>query len=540
MVLRSSHLGNDPKTFNPLIANDSTSSSYASRLFMGLVEHDPDTYEVIPSLAKSFEIFDDGKTIIVELRKDIFWSDGEAITVDDVLFTWNTLLKDKIAISSLRDILSVDGDFPEVRKISNAKVSFSTKKVFAPFLSYLSTVILPKHDIERFFIEKNASSFAEKQKAFNSYLDVYTKPSKIVSSGAFLLHELISGERIIMKKNPRFFIKDSEGNALPYVDKIVFTYSQDLGSAIFRFLADESYSLGVSPSNVALMKSLEKKYNYTLYEMGPSQGTNFFWFNLSTNVPQPKYSWFNNENFRLAMSYAIDREAMVANVFQGMADPLHTAEPAVSPFYNAKLAHYKQDIDYAKKLLEQEKFILKDGILYDKKNNKVEFDLFTNSGNKERELIAVIVKDNLAKLGIKVNVKVLEFNNFVGKLMQGKDYDSGVIGLTGGLEPNDGANVWKSDGRLHLFDVKSSQKNPITRSWEKEIDVLFDKGVQSLDFAQRKQIYDKFQSIIYEHNPLIYLASPQSFTMVKNKLENVRKTKYSGVIPYLYQVKVKI
>lgn len=536
MVIRAGHFGSDPKTLNPLIATDATSANYASMLFLGLIEHDPDTFEVIPNLAKSFAVTDSGKTITVELREDIFWSDGKKITADDVIYTWNDLLKDGIATSSLKDILSIDGVFPEITKLSETKIQFKTIKVFAPFLNSLATEIMPKHAIEKFFKNKDANTFAEKQKAFMSFMDIYTKPKDIVSSGPFLFSELISGERIIMKKNPYFFIKDHDGKQLPYADKIVFTFSADAGSGIFRFLADESYFLSVSPSTAALMKSLEKKYNYNLYEMGPSTGTNFFWFNLSRNVKEPKYSWFNNKEFRRAVSYAIDRKAIINNVFQGMAKPLYTAEPQISPFFNEKLIEYPQDLDKAKEILKSQGFIFKEGKLYDQKSNLVEFDIYTNSGGAEREQMVVIIKSNLEELGIKTNIKILEFNNLVSRLMQSKDFDASVLALTGGNEPNDGANVWKSDGRLHLFDVKSAQKNPVIRDWEHEIDTIFNQAVQTLDFNERKKYYDRFQEIIYEENPLIYIASPLTFTMAKTKVKNLRNTKYGGIMPHLYSV----
>ena len=539
MVVRQGHTGADPKTFNPLTATDATSSNYAEMLFLGLVEHDPDTYEIVPYLAESFELKDSGKRILVKLRDDIFWSNGVKITADDVVYTWNDLLRDGIATSSLKDILSVDGEFPQVRKISEREIEFKTKKVFAPFLDSLGTNILPKHAIEAFFEENEAKTFEDKQKAFNNYLNIYMSPEKIVSSGPYLFERLDSGERIVLKKNPLFFLKDKEGVDLPYADKMIYTFSKDTTAGVFKFLADEIYFLGVTPKTAALMKSLEDRYNFKLFENGPSSGTNFFWFNLSKNVPEPKYSWFNNKEFRRAVSYAIDRQAIINNVFEGLAAPLYTAEPLKSPFFDETIEEYPRDMNKAKAILKEQGFNLKDGILYDAKGNKVEFDFYTNSGTPERELMAVIVKSNLEELGIKTNIKILEFNNFVGKLMQGKDYDAGIIALTGGNEPNGGANVWKSDGRLHLFDVKKFQDDPVIRPWEKEVDRLFNAGVQTLDFDERKAIYSKFQRIIYEENPLIYLVSPLGFGLAKNYIRNVKKHKYGGLVPHNYSIFVE-
>jgi peptide/nickel transport system substrate-binding protein len=123
--------------------------------------------------------------------------------------------------------------------------------------------------------------------------------------------------------------------------------------------------------------------------------------------------------------------------------------------------------------------------------------------------------------------------------MQGKDYDAGIMGLTGDNEPNNGANVWKSNGRLHLFDIKSSQDQPLVRDWEKEVDMLFNEGVQHMDFQSRKKYYDRFQEIIAEENPLIYLASPNTLSAISYKIIDVKPTKYGGLIPYLSEVKLE-
>lgn len=539
-TLRLTHTGGDPKTLNPWTATDASSSHFGSMLFEGLIVSDPDTNDPVPHFAESFEISNSGKKIEVKMRDDIFWTDGKPITAYDVEFTWNTLLRDEIAISSLRDILMVDGEFPEVIALNEKELIFKTKEVFAPFLDYIGIEIAPKHHVEKFFKENNANSFEEKQKAFSNYLNINSKPSEIVSSGAFKLDSIKHGERIELIKNKKYFKKDDKGRTLPYVKKISYSYVQDNTAAVFKFLAGEAYTLGVTPQNAAFIKSLEDQYDFKLYDNGPSTGTHFLWFNLSKNIPEPKYSWFNNKIFRKAISYAIDRDGIVNNVFQGLGAPLFTAESLVSPYLNEALAKgFKRNIKKAKELLRAEGFQLKEDELFDKDGNRVEFNLFTNAGNPERELMAVIVVSNLKELGIKANFKLLEFNNFVGRLMQGKDYEAGIISLTGGNEPNGGANVWRSDGRLHMFDVKKFQDEPITRDWEKEIDKLFDQGVKVIEKEKRKKYYDKYQEIISEYNPLIYIASPKTLTAVSHKLGNIRNTKYGGVMPYLYKVYIK-
>jgi peptide/nickel transport system substrate-binding protein len=536
-TLRLTHVGADPKTLNPWTATDAGSSQFASMLYESLIVNDPETNEPVPHFAQEFSLSNGGKTIEVNLRDDIFWTDGVPITAYDVEYTWNTLLRDQVAESSLRDILLVDNEFPEVEAINDRKIIFRTKEIFAPFLNYIGIAIAPKHDLERFFKERGASSLEEKRKFFHSYLSINSDLTKIISSGAFKISSIKHGERIEFKRNPDYFIKDSSGKSLPYLERIIYSYVQDNTAAVFKFLASEAHSISVTPQNAAFIKTLEKQYNFTLYDNGPSTGTNFLWFNLSNNIGEPKYSWFNNKNFRQAISYAIDRDSVVDNVFQGLGEPLFTAESLKSPYLNTLLATgFARNIDKALELLEQEGFKLINNELFDSEDNRVEFNLFTNAGNPERELIAVIVVDNLKELGIKANFKLLEFNNFVGRLMQGKDYEAGIISLTGGTEPNGGANVWRSTGRLHMFDVKKFQQDPITRDWEKELDRIFNQGVRVMEIEERKKYYDRYQEIVYEYNPLIYIASPKTLSAISNKLGNVRQTKYAGPIPYLHEL----
>ncbi len=543
-ILRLTHLGADPKTFNPWISSDASSSLFASMMFHGLIITDPDTDEPLPHMAESFKIEDGGKTIIVKLRQGLLWSDNQSITAEDVEYTWNTLIRDEVAVSSLKDILTIEGQFPQVEAIDEHTIVFKTTKVFAPFLKTIGIEIAPKHDIEKFFREHHASTLEQKQQVFNQYLSVDTDPAKIVCSGAFKLHKIQSGERIELRPNANFFLKDEDGNSLPYLDKIIYSYVRDSAADTFKFLAGESYMLDVSPQNAALIKGLEQKYKFTLYDAGPSTGTNFIWFNLSKNVSEPKYSWFNNVEFRRAVSYAIDRENIINNVFQGLGEPHFTAESLKSPYLNTQIKGHRRDVKRAREILIANGFHFNNNSasdeleLLDASNNRVEFNLFTNAGNQERELMAVIIVNNLKELGIKVNFKLLEFNNFVARLMQGKDYDAGIIGLTGGNEPNSGANVWKSDGRMHMFDVKKFQDHPITRDWELEINNILTQGVQVIEFNQRKAYYDKLQELVYEYNPFIYIASPKVLVAVNNKVKGVRITKYQGVIPYIYKLKI--
>ena len=195
----------------------------------------------------------------------------------------------------------------------------------------------------------------------------------------------------------------------------------------------------------------------------------------------------------------------------------------------------------AKEYLRNSGFYWEKGKLYDKYGNKVEFDLYTNAGNTERESIGVMVKQDLEELGMTVNFKPIEFNTLVSKLVNTNDFDSVIMGFTGSpLEPYGGKNVWYSNGTLHVFNMrKTPQDNKDIYPWEQQINELFDKASLELDFNKRKQLYEQYQQVVYDQKPLIYLYSPVRITAIRNKFGNINPTALGGAVHNLEEIYIK-
>lgn len=523
-VLNLSLLGSGPKTFNYWASNDSTSSQLAKLMFDNLLEEDPDTGEIIPHLAKSFEIKDGGKTITIKLREGIKWSDGKPITSDDVVYTWNEIVFTGIESGGFQSLCLIDGKYPSVKKIDEKTVEFMTQSIFAPFLRQITYSPLPKHIVEPLL--KKAESKDEAKKIFMRLWGTDTRPEDFVTNGPFKLKKYSQGERIEFEKNPDYFLINTKNEKLPYFDKIVFHSIQDQTLELFKFLANEIDIVSVRGEDVALIKKIEKKKKtFKTVNLGPTTSTEFLVFNLGYKGKETK--WFNNLYFRQAISHAIDREGIVDNVLGGVGKPLFTAESLAAIYLNKKLADgYPQDFNISKELLQKGGFKWdKNGDLLDSKNEKVEFTVLTNSENIARQSIGVIIQDDLKKLGIKINLRPIDFNTLIVKSDTG-DWQGIIIGFTGGFfEPNEGANVWKSEGRLHLFD----QTKHKPRDWELEIDKIFNEGTKVVEFEKRKKYYDRFQEIVYEQLPFIYLVSPLRISAYQNSLGNIRPTIYGGV-----------
>ena len=536
----SSTIGEGPKTFNPFNSKDNISSQMSEIMYDGLVTTDPVTGDTIPKLAKSFTV--NGKEYIVKLRHGIRWSDGRPITADDVVFTWQNIILDGFGNTSIRDSIVIDGKLPTVEKIDNYTVKFVTPEPFAPFLRMLSSPIAPKHVFE---------PAVKKGKAyFEGFLSTNTPPKDFVISGAFKLKEYVPAQRVVFERNPNYYVINKDGKKLPYLEKIVYLIVGDINNQVLKFEGGELDEISLQGANVARFKEMEKHGDFTVYNIGPDTGTMYIAMNMNNRkndkgkyyVNPKKQVWFQDKNFRQAVDYAIDRKNMVFNIANGLAEPLFTPETLNSIFLNKSLKGYDRNIEKSKELLKKSGFSWdKAGHLIDKFGNHVEFDLYTNAGNTEREAIGVMVKQDLEDLGMKVNFKPIEFNSLVNKLMATLDWDMVIMGFTGSpLEPNGGKNVWLSDGTLHIFNQRlETDLNSSRYDFEKRLDYLYTQGALATKFEDRKKYYDEYQKIVYDEKPLIYIYSPIRIVALRNKFQNIYPTSLGGVTHNIEEIFIK-
>ena len=533
----NSTIGEGPKTFNPFNSKDATSSTFADIMYDGLVTIDPVSGQYIPKLAKSFEI--SGNDYIVHLRHGVKWSDGKPITADDVYFTWKNIILDGYGNTSTRDSISVSGKLPTVQKLDDYTVKFTTPEPFAPFLASLSTPVAPKHIFEP--AVKKGKEF------FDTFMSTNINPKDLVTSGPFRMVEYVPAQRAVYKRNPDYYVINSKGEKLPYLDKIIYLIVGDANNEVLKFEGGELDVIGVKGSDVPRFKERQTHGDFSMINLGPDTGTMYLSMNLNDRkdengkpyVDPIKGKWFRDLNFRKAVDLVIDRENMVYNIANGFAKPLFTPESLNSIFLNEELKPYPRDVEKAKEFLRASGFTWdKKGRLRDKDGNRVEFDLLTNAGNSEREAIGVMVKQDLEDLGMKVNFKPIEFNSLVNKLLSTYEWDMVVMGLTGSpLEPNGGKNVWLSNGALHMYNQRKPAEAGVNLlPWEKELDYLFEKGATALSFEDRKKYYDRYQEIIYNEKPMIYLYSPVRISAIRNKFKNVYPTSLGGVIHNIEEI----
>jgi peptide/nickel transport system substrate-binding protein len=528
----------DPKSFNPILAKETSTTAITNLLFEGLTRTNGITAEVEPNLAKSWEVDEKGLVWIFYLRDDVHWFDGHQFSADDVVFTFNELIYNPDIPNSARDIFTIEDQTFKVEKVDRFTVKFTLPVRFAPFLRGMSQEILPKHVLKEIV----------KQRRFNSVWSLNVSPNKLIGTGPFRLVKYLPGQRIILQRNPLYWRKDKKGSRLPYLERIVFLVVQSQDTALLKFQEGELDYYGLRGVDYPFLKPKEQEGNFIIYETGPAFGTNFLVFNQNSGkdeksgkpyVEPKKLSWFKNKKFRQAVAHCIDKQAIIDIVMNGLGFPQDSAmSPSAGYFYNPNVRKYEYDLNKAKTLLKELGFVDKDkdGILEDKQGYDIEFNLFTNSGNTQRVQLANIIRKDLERVGFKVHFMQLEFNNLVTKLNSTYDWDAVILGLTGGIEPHFGNNVWQSSGQLHMWHPK--QKKPAT-SWEEQIDRIFNQAVQELDREKRKRLYDQWQEIVAENVPFIYTVLPANLFAVRNKFGNLYPTSFGGAFHNLEEIFIK-
>jgi peptide/nickel transport system substrate-binding protein len=544
----------DPKTFNEPLSQEV--SDIFPRTNEGLITENGLTGKVEPALAESWIIAPDGKRITYVLKENLKWSDGQPLTVEDIVFTYNDIYLNKEIPTDFRDVLRVgeSGALPTVRKLDERRVEFSIPEPFAPFLRVTGLGILPKHILQKSIETKDA----EGKPNFLSVWGTNTQPlSNIVVPGPYMIESYRVGERIILRRNPYYWRKGPKGEPQPSIERIVLQIVESTDTSLLQFRSGGVDIEGVTPDKFSLLKREEKKRGFKIYGGDPSLSTSYISFNLNKGrgkngkpfVDPIKSKWFNNLEFRQAIAHSIDRQQLLNNIYQGLGSFQHSMIPDQSPYYfppEEGLPTYEYSPEKAKVLF------LKAGFKYNPKNelidaegNRVRFSLITNAGNKIREAMGSQIKQDFAAVGIKVDFNPMAFNALVDKMDNSKQWDCLLLGFGGsGVEPNQSFNVWAIDGGLHAFNQGPKAGQPPIQGWEvsdweRKISNLYIKGAQELDETKRKAIYAEAQTLAQDNLPFIYLIKSRSFAAIRDRVKNVKYSALGGALWNIHELKIE-
>jgi peptide/nickel transport system substrate-binding protein len=513
-------LRSEPKTLNPVVANDISSREVIGQMTADLIHINRYTQSSESAVAKSWKVSPDQRRYTLDLRHGLRFSDGVPFDADDVVFSFKVYLDAKVNAPQ-RDSLLVGETPVTVRKVDPYTVTFELSRPYASAERLFDSVaILPRHLLER--------AYSEGKLVHAWSLD--TPPDRIAGLGPFRLKEYVPGQRLTLEGNPYYWKTDHNGHHLPYLGEITFLCVGNEDAEVLRFESGETDIINrINVDNYSVLQQERSSRGLQLYDLGPDLEYNFLLFNLNSTLPaeageiRRKQQWFNDVRFRQAISSAIDREGMNRIVYHGRGAPIWThVSPGNRLWFDSSTPRPARSLSHSRDLLRAAGFSWReeDGSLIDRRGTPVEFSIVTSSSSSERTEMATMIQQDLRELGIRLQVVPLEFHSMLDRIFQTHDYEVAVMGLGGGdVDPNSQMNVWLSSGDDHLWNL--GQVHPAT-VWEAEIDRLMKQQMSTPGPKDRKRLYDRVQEIEIEAVPVVFLVSPNLLVGAKERLRNFK------------------
>jgi len=482
----------EPKTFNPLLVEDDPSESIRYLTGGVLIRVNRLTQEITPELATHWKISNSGRTISFELRQGVRFSDGTPFSADDVACTMKQLMDPALHSPTGDAFRSGEGQI-QVKTSSPNHVEI--------------TFPAPIAGLERLFDQVAIMSAKSSLK-------------EMAVLGPYYIAENKAGSYLMLKRNPYYWKHDASGRQLPYVDGVRLDIVQNQDTEILRLLRGEIHF--VNSLNPEYFDKVTSENPGMAHNAGVSLDSEEIWFNQVARSPLPEYKkqWFRSTNFRRAISESINRQDLARVAFRGYA---HPAVGAVSPankfWFNSHLQAHPFDQKSALQRLSQDGFSLKDDVLRDQDGHVVEFSVITNAGNKYRERMAAMIQQDLAGIGVKLNIVTLDFPSLIERITKSFNYEACLLGLLNNdLDPDSQMNIWLSSAENHQWNP--AQKTPET-PWEAQVDKLMRAQASTLNENKRKKYFDEVQQIVWEQEPFIYLVNRDALSAVSPLVQNV-------------------
>lgn len=490
----------DPKTFNPLQVSDDASETVRYLTAGVLMRLNRLTQTVEPALATQWSVSKDGRSISFTLRHAVTFSDGTPFSSADVAYTIQQMM-DPAQHSPVGDSFR-SGDGTVQTKIDGPD------RITVTFPA-------PVAALDRMFDQVGILSAKSPNK-------------EMAVLGPFYVADQKAGSYVLLKRNPNYWKHDG-AQKLPYLDEVRLEIQSNRELELARFRRGDIQM--INGLDAELFDRLASAAPGSVRDSGPSLDSEQMWFNLVPTAPIPEYkrAWFRSSQFRRAISDAINRDDLAKVAFLGHARPAYgLVSPSNKFWFNSKLPAPKYDKTAALKQFTAAGFRFENGVLRDAQGNAVEFSVVTNSGNKYRERMAAMIQQDLAAIGIKLNVVTLDFPSLIERFTESFNYEAAMLGFTNvDLDPSSEMAVWLSSGENHAWNPK--EKTPET-TWEAEIDRLMHEQAASGDIQARKRAFDRVQQIVYDQAPMLFLVNKNALSAVSPKL--------AGVIPVVLRPQI--
>jgi peptide/nickel transport system substrate-binding protein len=432
-----------------------------------------------------------GRRVEFVLRKGIRFSDGTAFDAADVAATVRRV-NDRSVRSGVADTLRSEKGAIEIETHSADRIALTFP---APLTGLLGL-------FDQLAIQSSRSR----------------QPERAVL-GPYMVADYKPGQFVLLRRNPQYWKQDKQAHKLPYTDRVRLDILASRDIELSRFRSGELDVIDKVEPDV--FERMKKQMPTAVRDVGPSLDSEVLWFNQVPNAPLAAYKrqWFGSQRFRRAVSGAINRADIARVVYRGFARPAGAyISESNRTWWHSGLKPHPFDPDQAIRSLREDGFRLTGGKLFDRNGNAVEFSLITNSSSRARTQTAALLQQDLAKIGIRLNLVPLEFGSLIERITQTNDYEACLLGFTNvEPEPNSQVNVFLSSGNLHAW--YPAQPAPAT-AWEAEIDQLIRKQAGAPQSA-RKQALDRVQEILWRETPVIFLVHPDVLMAVSPELTNI-------------------
>ena len=509
------------------------------QMFDSLVEYDLETYDLIPALAASWDISDDGTVYTFNLREGVTWHDGEPFTAADVVFTYEQIITNPEARAgdAAQFTFTVAG---EQRMVTFEALDELTVRMTLPapspvFLLQQRFFIMPKHKLLPFSVEGGAEPAD-----INDAWPTSIAPSEVVGTGPFRLSAYVPGQLVRMDRNPDYWKVDEAGTALPYFDRLEFLIVQGTEAQTAQFLAGNLDQLNISGAQFPDFKSRELAgagfsviESPALFGSPPHLAFNF-------NAADPELAGiFSNAEFRRAMEFAVDRERIIDDVYNGLAQlPGTPTAPVNAAFFEDTTGLFNM-YDLAAAGAALDALGLTDtngnGVRNISASRELEFTLTYGSDSAVFTDIATIIQNDFAEIGVRVNLQGIQASQLLGTGMSG-DFEAIIVALGNQPDPELRKPIWQPGGALYYWHRATHPETPggdpnfdAMEPWEVRIWEIFDVNSTEMDAALRADRYREWQRLNAEFAPVIMIAKPGNVAAVYDTVGNFV---YSlGVIP---------
>jgi peptide/nickel transport system substrate-binding protein len=472
----------DASNLLPFLSGDSASSDIQGYVYGALLAVDK-KMNPIPGLAESYDVSDDGLTITFHLRDGILWHDGAPFTSADLMFQYEMMRHPEVPSAYKEPFLQI----AEATAPDEKTFVVRYDQPYAPALVRVGYMTgLPKHLL---------------RDVKPSELIRHPLSRKPVGTGPYIFDEWKSQSHITVGANPTYY------KGRPYISRIRTQIIPDSATQFLEAKAGNIDMMGLTPiqftrqTDDPYFKEKYAKYRYL------ANAYTYLGYNLKRDI-------FKDVRVRQALTYAIDKQEIVDAVLLGLG------RPATGPYkpgtwaYDDRVKRYPFDPEKAKATLEEAGWVDGDGDgVREREGKPLAFTIVTNQGNDQRKKAAEIIQRRFAAIGVKADIRVLEWSSFIENYINNRDFDATILGWSLGLDP-DGYDIWHSS--------KTGQREFNFVSYANaEVDDLLEKGRRTFDIDKRKAAYSRIQQILADEQPYTFLYYPEATPMVSSRVRGI-------------------